>query len=242
MPPVAKPTLFDVPVSNNGARVRHVIYSKGLEAEFDIVAPGTVGGLASDTFKAMNPQGKMPLLLLPDGTTIPESEVISQYILDRWEGTGPSMRAATPELRAKAALATRVHDLYITSIQACMYRAMDASDRARQIKQIAFQLDVLEGLCAGPYLAGASITSADSALFPTVVFMRQMLPDVFGWRDVFAGRPKLAAWWAALQEDPHSARVIAEVQGGLQGWIDKDRWSELGIRDQVKDTSHQWAY
>lgn len=34
-----------------------------------------------------------------------------------------------------------------------------------------------------------------------------MLPGVFGWKDVFAGRPKLAAWWAALQKDPAAVRV-----------------------------------
>jgi hypothetical protein len=56
-------------------KVRHIIYSKGLEAEFDIVSPMTVGGLTSDAYRAMNPQGKMPLLLLPDGTALPESEV-----------------------------------------------------------------------------------------------------------------------------------------------------------------------
>lgn len=55
-----------------------------------------------------------------------------------------------------------------------MYRAMDAPERAKQIKAIAFQLDVLEGLCVGPYLAGDAITSADSAVFPTVVFMQQV--------------------------------------------------------------------
>lgn len=241
-PAVTKPTLFDVPVSNNGARVRHVIYSKGLEGEFDIVSPGTVGGLASVAYKAMNPQGKMPLLLLPDGTAIPESEVISQYIVDRWSSTGPSLRAPTPELRARAALATRVHDLYITSIQACMYRAMPPEERADGIRRIAFQLDVLEGVCAGPFMAGGDITTADSAIFPTVVFVKQMLPDVFGWEDVFAGRPKLAAWWEALQGDPAAVRVISEVQGGLKGWVDKDRWTELGIREQVKDSSYKWAY
>jgi hypothetical protein len=45
------------------------------------------------------------------------AQVIAQYVLDRWASSGPSLRAATPELRAKAALATRVHDLYITTIQ-----------------------------------------------------------------------------------------------------------------------------
>jgi glutathione S-transferase len=56
----------------------------------------------------------MPILLLPDGTSLPESEVITQYLLDK---CGGSMQAATPELRAVAALAARIHDQYITPIQ-----------------------------------------------------------------------------------------------------------------------------
>lgn len=127
-----------------------------------------------------------------------------------------------------------------------MYRAMPAEERAKGIAQIAYQLDVLEALCkegGGPFLAGPSMTTADSAWFPTVVFFRQMLPDVFGWKDVFSGRPSLAAWWEAVSADPHAARVIDEVQGGLQGWIDKDRWAELGIREQVaKETGLKWSY
>jgi hypothetical protein len=46
----------------------------------------------------------------------------------------------------------------------------------------------------------------------------------------------------ALFHHPFHHQVIKEVEGGLQGWIEKDRWAELGIRDQVKDSSHKWAY
>lgn len=98
-----------------------------------------------------------------------------------------------------------------------MYRAMPAPERAAGIAQIARQLDVLEAVCAesgGPFLAGKDITTADSAVFPTVVFMRLMLVDVFGWRDVFAGRPALAAWWEALQRDAAARRVRAWGAGG----------------------------
>ena len=38
-------------------------------------------------------------------------------------------------------------------------------------------------------------------------------------------------------------KVIAEVEGGLQGWVAKDRWRELGIRDQVAgEKGLKWAY
>jgi glutathione S-transferase len=68
----------------------------------------------------------MPLLVLPDGLALPESEVISQYLVAKYGDVGPSLLpAGGPEVQAKAALATRVHDVYITSVQACMYRAMD---------------------------------------------------------------------------------------------------------------------
>jgi hypothetical protein len=51
------------------------------------------------------------------------------------------------------------------------------------------------------------MTTGDSALFPTFVFMTYILPRYFGWRDVFAGRPKLAAWWSRMQQDTHAKRV-----------------------------------
>lgn len=41
---------------------------------------------------------------------------------------------------------------------------------------------------------------------------------------------------------PAAPQVMEEVRGGLQSWVDKDRWTELGIRQQVADSSYKWAY
>lgn len=35
------------------------------------------------------------------------------YLLDRYKDVGPSLVPPTPELRARAHLASRIHDLYI---------------------------------------------------------------------------------------------------------------------------------
>ncbi|GIL70070.1 hypothetical protein Vretimale_3346 [Volvox reticuliferus] len=235
--------LYDVPVSNNGARNRYIIRKKGLEGEIDIVSPQTIGGLKSPQYLALNPQGKMPLLILEDGTPLPESEVISQYLLDKFASQGDSLVAATPEARAKAALATRIHDVYIVPIQGAMYRSMDSAEtRAKQIEQIAYQLNVLEGIVEGPYVAGSQVTSADAALFPTFVFFEFMLPTYFGWKDVFAGRPKLAAWWNNMKADPVAAKIMEEIRGGLNGWAASNRWRDQGISDHVANTAHKWAY
>jgi glutathione S-transferase len=52
-----------------------LIYKKGLEEQINVVAPAALGGLKSPAYLALNPQGKMPLLVLPNGTAIPESQV-----------------------------------------------------------------------------------------------------------------------------------------------------------------------
>ena len=238
----AKPTLFDVPLSNNGARVRFLLYKKGLEKDVvDVTHPKELGGLKSPEYLALNPYGQMPLLVLPDGTAIPESQVIESYVLDKYKGVGPDLVPATPELRAHAALAARIHDLKIASVQGCMYKSMDSEARAAQLAQIAFQLDVLESLVVGPFWCGEEISYGDSALMPTFVFLTQILPRHFGWASVFMRRPKLEAWWAAVGADPEAARVMAEMQGGLQAWETEKRWQALGIERQVADSSYNWS-
>lgn len=37
-------------------------------------------------------------------------------------------------------------------------------------------------------------------------------------------------------------QVLGEVRGALKGWVDKDIWTERGIRAHVADKSYQWAY
>lgn len=88
-----------------------------------------------------------------------------------------------------------------------MYRKFDAAERASMLAQLAKQLDVLEGIVVGPYIAGSTITAGDSALLPTFVFITFILPRYFGAKDVFAGRPKLAAWWSNMQADLVAKRV-----------------------------------
>ena len=185
-----KMILYDVPVSNNGARVRLVVYKKKLQDLIDIKSPAEIGGLSSDAYLALNPEGKMPVLQLEDGSGLPESQVIESYLLDKFSDRSPSLMPATPELRARAGLMVRILDVYICSIQGAMYKPMDSkSERASQIAQLAKQLDVLEGYMVGPYCVGEDMSYADTALVPTFVFMNYILPKYFGWKTIFEDRP-----------------------------------------------------
>lgn len=232
-------------VSNCAARNRWVLYKKGLEGEVDIAPPRLLGdkGTKSPAYLALNPQGKMPVLVLPDGQALPESAVIEAYLLDKYAGVGPSLLPPTPEARGRAALASQILGLYITPIQGCMYKQMDATQRCDQLQAIAFQMDVLEGVMdpQGPFVAGSEISFGDCALFPTFVFFTEILPKHFGWASVFEGRPKLERWWAEVQKDPEAARVIAEMRSGLADWESSKRWDTLGISAQVADGSFNWS-
>lgn len=90
--------------------------------------------------------------------------------------------------------------------QVAMYKPMPLEERVAGLADIDRILHDLEALCDGPWLCGANPTTADAAAMPLFVFITFMLPRFFGW-DVFAGRPKLAAWWAAIRQDPHAKRV-----------------------------------
>lgn len=239
----AKPTLFDVPVSNHGARVRFLIYSKGLESKIDIKSPMEFnGGIKSPEYLALHPCGKTPVLVLPDGQTIPESEVISQYILDAYKGFGPDFTVDTPEKRAKSNWISGLHDVYLSPVQGAMYKAMDIEDRAEKISQIKYLLDVFESNVDQPFMLGDTISGADATLFPTFTFMNFMLPKFFGWESIFVGRPKLQAWWAAISSNAEAAKVIEEIESCLDRWEKGDRWNKLGITEQIKDTSYTWSY
>jgi len=184
----------------------------------------------------------MPVLEMPDGSGLPESQVIESYILDKFRDNGPSLIPDTAEKRALAALVVRIHDLYIAPIQGCLYKPMDsAEERAEGIAQIAMQLDTIEQYCTGPFICGSEMSYADTAIMPTFVFLNYILPRFFGWKDgIFLGRPKLGTWWDCMNKDDDSARVIREVESGLESWNASNRWEEKGILKDVSDTRFRW--
>ena len=176
-------TLYDLPVSNHGARVRLLLYKKGLESAVKIVSPQELGGLRSDEYKALSPQGKMPLLVEDDGTSVWESDAICRHLLDKHaDAPGPSLRPATLAARTCAEVICRHHDAYLGPIQGCLYKPAPPfgrfGTRAAALRELVEQLEIIESLVdpAGPYLTGPDFSLADATLFPTMVFVADMLP------------------------------------------------------------------
>ncbi|MFQ5666436.1 MAG: glutathione S-transferase family protein, partial [Candidatus Binatia bacterium] len=84
-----------------------------------------------------------------------------------------------------------------------------------KLADIKTRLDQLEGmLSSGPYALGAAFTLADCALVPTMFFAGLLLP-MLGAPAFTDGHPKLAAWWAKVQERPAVQKVLGEQQAAL---------------------------
>ena len=245
MSAAAKATLYDMPVSNNGARARIIIYKKKIsKAEVDIVSPMELGGLKSPEYLELNPQGKMPLLTVEGSSfAIPESDTICRYLLSTYADMGPSFLPND----AKSNLIARLHDMYLTTIQGCLYKATppfgiygtrkDAIDEFR--KQMKVIDDLIDADKDGIYLCGSEVSLADATLFPTMTFARHMLPK-FGIPETEALPPKISSWYSQLLAgDDVFKKVHDEVLGALHGWDEKGRWDTIplaGLRDEDPET------
>lgn len=211
--------LYDLPVSNNGAKCRLIMYKKGIpKDEVDIVSPMDVGGLKSEEYLAMNPQGKMPLLRVKEtGMCIPESDTICRYLMSSYGNMGPSFQ---PD-NVQSNLIARFHDTYLSPLQGCMYKAVPpfANFATRKDALVEFQKqmqiidDMIDEERDGIYLCGKDVSLADASLFPTMVFARYFLPkfDVPGGDDPLP--PKINKWFKDLiEQDLDFRKVHDEVR------------------------------
>ena len=238
--PSSKAVLYDMPVSNNGARCRAIIYKKGLsDSDVAIVKPADIGGLRSEEYLKISPQGKMPCLVCHDtGMNLAESDTIARYLLSKYSHVGPSFQPDNP----KSNLIARFNDLYLTTIQGCMYRASGPfgmfGTRKDAIAEYTKQLNVIETMIDGNddegiYLCGSEVSLADATLFPSCVFAAYMLSKF----DVNPPLPpRMTQWFNLLKEqDATFTKIYDEIMDAFKAWEERERWSALlgaGVRDE----------
>lgn len=181
----------------------------------------------------------MPLLS-DAGLHLAESDTIARYLLSEYAERSPSFEPDNP----KSNLIARIHDMYLTTIQGCLYKPAPPfgtfGTRKAAIQEYVKQLQVIEDIVdgqSGPYLLGGQVSLADATLFPSLVFAVHMLPKF----DVSpALPPKLTRYYQQLTaQDLDFARVQQEIQSGLNAWEERNRWDPLlgaGWRDTFPTT------
>ena len=90
--------LYDAPHSTCSQKVRLCLAEKGLKYESHIIDLAK-GEHHSPEYLARNPNGVIPLLVLPDGRSLYESSTINEYLDETWPE--PPLRPADPYLRAE---------------------------------------------------------------------------------------------------------------------------------------------
>jgi glutathione S-transferase len=213
---LSKNVLFDVPVSNNGGKARIILYKKGIpESECCVMSPAELGGLKCEEYLSINPQGKVPALKCQaTGLCLAESDTVCRYLLSEYSLLGPSFQPDNPLSNEIA----RFHDVYLTTIQSCLYRAAPPfgsfGDRKDALQEYSKQLYLIAKLMDkdGPYLCGKEVSLADATVFPSIVFASFMFPK---FDHGLADQPipkEMEEWYQRLIETDNAfQRVYEEV-------------------------------
>lgn len=209
-------TLYSGPLSLFARKVEIALREKGLAFERIMVPFNQTTGYdpKHPEVLALNPKGQVPVLS-DCGLVLYDSTVILEYLEEAYPE--PPLMPGTPVERARCRLDELYADeIMLQALRPLMHRTGPPSpDRDRRIAQeadaliaeeaLARHYEVLEQKLAGRDFFGGRLSTADIALFMSVLFsLRLGGPPLDG----FAG---LAGWYARLKLRPAFAQVVAEI-------------------------------
>lgn len=190
------------------------------DATDKVEMPGMPAAFGSKELAAASPMGKIPYLLLDDGTCLPEGQMIVEYF-DRVFG-GPDLEPADPLANVQTRLIARIVDQYIAPHSASLSRplfgrfAPDETAIELAINTgLPSAFDFLERtLIGGRFVAGKQLSFGDIALIPHMYFFENFLNQYE--INPCEGRPKFTAWWQANRSSP----LVVECHGRIQSSLD----------------------
>lgn len=204
--------LYSENYSPFSAPVRIAIYAKALDIE--IIAPP--GGLRSAQYHMINPLGTIPCLMLDNGTRLPESSAIMEYLEEKFPE--PPLLPASPEARAQVRLLQRIGELHITTQTVELAQRPDAAQdetAGNRLTKIVRGLAALQNILMGDdFAAGPNLTLADCQLAPAL-FRVPRVVGAFMDRDLIGAYPKVARYIETSRRHKAVARVLDEMNAAL---------------------------
>lgn len=208
--------LYSATMSPFAARARLALRIKGVPFQ-QVPPPG--GGTRTPEFLAINPIGKVPVLITDGGLTIAESETIIDYLDDRYPT--PPLMPSDDAARAQVRNAIRVFEGYATPALFRLFRQLDPQTRddgfvAAELAQLRNGLTLTQNFVDdAPFAAGGALSKADCILLPTLPLCAT-LGSLFGIPELIGEFPRLAAYGAKAREHPHVAETCGEVEAALR--------------------------
>lgn len=211
--------LYSGDLSPYSARVRMQIYAKGI-TDIAFERPATFG---TPEFRKAFPIGRIPVLDIDGHDTLPESEVIAEYLEEIYPE--PSLLGATPRETAHIRMIARIGDIYLMNNMFMLSPQSRAKTRNQgivdllggQVVRNVKALDRLLGPRSGKdaFACFGRLTLADCALVPALFLVENVLPAT-GVDNPIPAAACVAAYWAAIQTNEHAAKVLGELHRGLE--------------------------
>ena len=238
--------LYSADLSPYSARVRMQIYAKGI-MDIALEVPEHWG---MPKFRERFPLGRIPVLDI-DGDMMPESEVIAEYL--EAIHPEPSLLGSTARESAHVRMLARLGDIYIINNMFMLARHTGAlssrTPTAARGGDVSGQLvdEVVRNLKAFDKFVGKDgfaccgrITLADCALVPGLFFVDTVMPAA-GVETPIPAMTNVAAYWAAIQKNEHGARVLMELERGLEERREKIHSGELERFRAARDAAQKAA-
>jgi len=205
--------LYGNTIGSNCRRVTIYLAEKGLDLELVEVDVAS-GEHKTAAFRAKNPAGLIPVLELDDGSYIPESSAIVEYLEDIHPE--PSMIGDTPEVRGKVRAVERIaSDLAIVAGTMLQHSHPGFASHIKQVPAVAEvmranasqQLAVLEKhIGEKTFLVTDRPTIADVTLFSFTQAFRVRMNTA-----LTEGYPRLSAWYERFEKRPSAAFKVGSL-------------------------------
>ena len=171
----------------------------------------------------ISPLGRIPVLVTEDDSILPESEVIAEYLDDLYPAK--ALVGNTPEERAAVRLISRIADIYLMNNIFLSLGQLNRKTRVDAIRdllmgQVKRGMGALElHIGTGNFAIGDNLTRADCTLVPALFMCEKTVPrlDV---ENPILGTDKVAAYWEKIQKNEHAAKILDEMNRGLQARLD----------------------
>jgi glutathione S-transferase len=209
--------LYYMPFSSYSQKVLVAFYEKGVAFTPALVAPWDPAARAD--YLKVNPLGKVPTLVLDDGTVIPESTTIIEYVEDHFPA-GPRLLPADKDRARDTRLHDRMLDLYFNETMQTIFFDARKPPEERSPSAVASAkrtLDTLyprydERMATRTWMMGDDFTLADCSAAPCFAYLRMVHP--------YAGYKHLTAYLGRLTERPSFARVLEEAAPFIAKLVD----------------------
>ncbi|MEM8791749.1 MAG: glutathione S-transferase [Pseudomonadota bacterium] len=186
--------LFHAAPSPFVRKVMMVLKITGQEGDVEIVDGFGTPVDPNEGVCGANPLGKIPALVLDDGTVLFDSRVICRYLNARAKGELYPAGAAEFHVLTTEALADGILDAAVLGVYEARVRPEElryAPWVQAQISKVQRALGDLEGRSAA---FGEKITIAEIAVACALGYLDFRYPDL-GWRE---GRPRLTEWFESF--------------------------------------------